>query len=239
MSESITPYGRDSKKEEVAQMFDNIAHKYDFLNHFMSLGIDKLWRKQAIAMLRNDSPKFILDVATGTADLAIDTLKLQPDKVIGVDISKEMLSHGRVKLKKRGLDQQIELRYGDSEALEFPDNHFDASTSAYGVRNFENLNAGLKEIYRVLKPGGKLVILEFSKPGFPVKQLFDFYFSKICPLIGRLVSSDGRAYSYLHESVAEFPDGEDFLSELRLAGFKEVSAKRLTFGISSIYVAKK
>lgn len=220
-------------------MFDNIAHRYDFLNHFMSLGIDKLWRKQAVGKLKSGNPKFILDVATGTADLAIDTLRLQPDRVIGVDISKEMLSFGREKLKKRGLDDRIELVYGDSENLQFPDNHFDASTSAYGVRNFENLGAGLSEIHRVLKPGGKLVILEFSRPGFPVKQLFDFYFSKICPLIGRLVSSDGRAYSYLHESVAEFPEGEEFLSRLREAGFKEATCKRLTFGISSIYVATK
>lgn len=238
LKEQVTPYTDrpDSKKQQVAEMFDNIAGKYDFLNHFLSLGIDKWWRKKAIDELVDKQPKEILDVATGTADLALAAMRLKPSRIVGVDISKEMLAVGRKKIEKKGLSNQIELFSGDSENLDFDSNTFDAVTVAYGVRNFENLQKGLDEIGRVLKPGGKLVVLEFSRPHvFPIKQLFNFYFKNILPLLGKLVSKDQRAYTYLPESVQTFPEREEFLNHLSKAGFKNNEWKSLTFGISSIY----
>ena len=197
----ITPYkdNKSGKKEQVAQMFNNIAKRYDFLNHFLSLGIDNLWRKKAIKCISSIVPNpLILDVATGTGDLAIAALKLNPQKVIGIDISEEMLNVGIKKIKRKGYQNLIELKKGDSESLEFDDNTFDGITAAFGVRNFENLNKGLSEMYRVLKPKGKIVILEFSKPGiFPVKQFYNFYFKAILPLLGKIISKDNSAYTYL------------------------------------------
>jgi len=222
-------------------MFDNIAPWYDFLNHFLSLGIDVLWRKKAIRMLWASQPKLILDVATGTADLAIEaTRQLAPEKVVGVDIAGEMLEIGREKIAKRQLSQIIQLQLADSENLPFPDNSFDAVTVAFGVRNFENLEKGLAEMQRVLKPKGKLVVLEFSKPTlFPFKQLFNFYFSTILPVIGRLTSKDRKAYSYLYESVQAFPDGKKFASLLESIGFQFITNHPLTLGISTVYFAEK
>ncbi len=221
-------------------MFDNISHKYDFLNHFLSLGIDIIWRKKAIKMLRDDQPKLILDIATGTGDFAIEALALNPDKVIGVDISEGMLSHGREKMKKRGLDDKIELQKGDSERLLFDDNNFDAVIVSFGVRNFENLKKGLGDMLRVVKPGGKVVILEFSKPkAFPMKQLYSFYFRAILPRIGNTLSKDSAAYTYLPESVNAFPDGKDFLAVMEEVGYRNTICRPLTFGISSIYIGEK
>lgn len=237
-SASVTPYGEGAKKAEVARMFDNIAGNYDFLNRFLSLGIDTLWRRKAVRQLAALQPKRILDVATGTGDLAIAALALEPEEVVGVDISREMLAKGREKLRRRRLDDRIRLEDGDSEHLPFADGHFDAVLCAYGVRNFGDLQAGLKEMHRVLRPAGRMVILEFSRPhAFPVKQLFGFYFRTILPSLGRLVSRDARAYDYLHESVAVFPEGQAFEAELKQAGFQRTTCIRLSFGISSIYIA--
>lgn len=238
----VVPYKQEKagKKEQVAKMFDSISHRYDFLNHFLSLGIDKVWRKKAIDTLRSMKPKYILDVATGTGDFAIESLSLQPDKIVGIDISEGMLAKGRLKLKERQLDDRVELLSGDSENIPFSENKFDAVTVAFGVRNFENLEKGLDEIYRVLKPMGKIVILEFSKPSrFPFKQIYGFYFSTILPKIGNLISKDSTAYTYLPESVKAFPDGQDFVSILKNVGFKNTTCRPLTFGISSIYVGQK
>ncbi len=240
---AVTPYkeSESGKKEQVAQMFNNIAHRYDFLNHFLSLGIDTIWRKKAIACLKQENPKLLLDIATGTGDLAITANKiLNPDKIIGIDISEGMLSFGREKLVKLNLQDKIQLMSGDSENIPFSENHFDAATVAFGVRNFENLDKGLAEINRVLKSGGSLVVLEFSKPkAFPIKQIYNFYFNQILPGIGKLVSKDARAYSYLPESVQAFPDGADFINHLQKAGFKQTYYKTLMFGIASIYYGKK
>lgn len=239
---TVLPYKdkQDTKKKQVASMFDNISGQYDFLNHFLSLGIDILWRKKAIRLLKPDQPKLILDIATGTGDFAIEALALKPDKVIGVDISQGMLDVGKKKLKKKGLDHLIELQMGDSERLLFDDNKFDAIIVAFGVRNFEHLEQGLKDMHRVLKSGGKVVILEFSKPRkFPFKQVYQFYFKWILPKIGRLISKDSSAYTYLPESVNEFPDGKDFLGILEKTGFKQTECKPLTLGISSIYTGIK
>lgn len=239
---AVVPYKEQQtgKKEQVAEMFNSISKKYDFLNHFLSLGIDILWRKKAIGLLKQDHPKLILDIATGTGDFAIEALKLNPDKVVGVDISEGMLNMGREKLRRRKLDDKIELQMGDSEKLLFDDNKFDAVIVSFGVRNFENLEKGLADMYRVLKPGGKTVILEFSRPSkFPFKNIYNFYFKAILPKIGRLVSKDRAAYTYLPESVQEFPDGESFLKVLEKVGFKNTQCKPLTFGVSSIYTGVK
>lgn len=239
---AVVPYKHESagKKEQVARMFDNISSRYDFLNHFLSLGIDKRWRKKAVRLLASYSPKLLLDVATGTGDFAIQALSLHPDKVIGVDISEGMLAMGREKIRDRSLTDKIELRTGDSENLPFEGNKFDAVTVAFGVRNFENLEKGLAEIYRVLKPGGHVVILEFSRPRrFPFKQAYNFYFKAILPKIGRLISQDRAAYKYLPASVEAFPDGNDFIEILRNIGFKDTACKPLTFSISSIYTGQK
>ncbi|MEP2773439.1 MAG: bifunctional demethylmenaquinone methyltransferase/2-methoxy-6-polyprenyl-1,4-benzoquinol methylase UbiE [Fulvivirga sp.] len=239
---TVLPYKekKTAKKEQVAEMFNNISGKYDFLNHFLSLGIDILWRKKAIRLLKKDQPKLILDIATGTGDFAIEALALNPDKVIGVDISEGMLEMGRKKMKKKGLDNKIELQLGDSEGLLFDDNKFDAIIVSFGVRNFENLEKGLGDMLRVLKKGGKVVILEFSRPAkFPFKQIYNFYFRSILPKIGKLISKDSAAYTYLPESVNAFPDGQNFLDVLEKVGFKNTECKPLTFGISSIYTGVK
>jgi len=238
----VTPYkdSRQQKKQQVELMFDNIAPKYDFLNHFLSLGIDKLWRRKAIRILSKYESGYILDVATGTGDFAIAALKLNPRKIIGFDISEQMLNVGRQKVKRLGLKDVIEFKKGDSEAMPFSDKQFDAITVAFGVRNFENLDRGLKEFYRVLKNDGVVIILEFSKPKhFPMKQLYLFYFFGILPLIGRLVSKDSSAYSYLPESVMAFPDDQKFLSVLQNAGFSRTKQRRLSFGIATIYIGQK
>ncbi|MCB0625373.1 MAG: bifunctional demethylmenaquinone methyltransferase/2-methoxy-6-polyprenyl-1,4-benzoquinol methylase UbiE, partial [Saprospiraceae bacterium] len=221
MGKTVKPYQADgSKKEQVSKMFDNIAPSYDLLNRLLSLGIDRSWRKKAIRLLDPAKAKTVLDVATGTADVAIEIARqLKPEKIIGVDIAQQMLEIGREKVSKRGLAEVIELQLGDSENLPFESNTFDAITVAFGVRNFEDLGKGLSEMQRVLKPGGKLVVLEFSRPRiFPFKQLFNLYFRYLLPLIGRLTSKDPKAYSYLYESVQAFPDRENFVTELGKAG---------------------
>jgi len=238
---TVTPYQTDAeKKEQVAEMFDNIAGSYDFLNHFLSLGIDKMWRNKAIKSLEEVSPKKMLDVATGTADVAGASMKLKPESITGVDISNKMLDVGRTKIAKKGLTDTIQLEWGDSENLPFDDNTFDAITVAFGVRNFENLDAGLSEMYRVLKPGGKMAVLEFSKPNrFPIKQLFSFYFKNVLPTLGKLVSKDNRAYTYLPESVQVFPERKNFTNILERLSFKQTTCEPLTFGIACLYTAKK
>lgn len=240
----VKPYEADgSKTQQVSKMFDNIARHYDFLNHFLSLGIDKIWRRKMIAELVEMQPKSILDVATGTADVAINTikqLKIKDLKIVGVDISNEMLNVGRKKLVTEGVNEVIELQLADSENLPFEGNKFDAVTVAYGVRNFENLERGLAEMHRVLNANGKIVVLEFSRPRlFPFRQLFNFYFKNILPTIGKLTSKDARAYAYLYESVQAFPDGNDFLTVLNKVGFKNTSCTSLTLGICSLYVGYK
>lgn len=239
---TVLPYKdkSDAKKKQVAEMFDSISGKYDFLNHFLSLGIDIRWRKKGIKMLSDLQPKQILDIATGTGDFAIESLKLNPEKVIGVDISEGMLNVGREKMKKRGYSEIIDMQSGDSENLHFDDNKFDAVIVAFGVRNFENLEKGLSEMNRVLRPGGRAIILEFSKPTvFPFKQLYNFYFRWILPKIGKVVSKDNAAYTYLPESVNEFPFGDNFLQILKKTGYKNTKCRPLTLGISSIYVGEK
>lgn len=238
----VTPY-KDSdhqKKQQVERMFDNIAPKYDFLNHFLSFGIDKLWRKKAIRILSGYKFDVLLDVASGTGDFAIAAAELNPQKIIGFDLSEQMLNVGRSKVMHLGLDHLIEFKKGDSEAMPFLNEQFDAITVAFGVRNFENLENGLKEFVRVLKPDGVVIILEFSKPKyFPMKQLYSFYLFGILPLIGRMVSKDSSAYSYLPESVMAFPDDQKFLSILQNVGFSRARQKRLSFGIATIYIAQK
>ncbi|MFN0016092.1 MAG: bifunctional demethylmenaquinone methyltransferase/2-methoxy-6-polyprenyl-1,4-benzoquinol methylase UbiE [Saprospiraceae bacterium] len=239
----VTPYGgaSESKKQQVERMFDKIARRYDLLNRVLSLGIDVWWRRKALDNLRASAPKEILDVATGTADVAIMAAKIvQPDRIIGVDIANQMLEIGREKIKRAGLSETIQLETGDSERLRFTPDSFDAVTVAFGVRNFENLDAGLAEMLRVLRPGGRAVILEFSRPRvFPLKQLYNTYFKYVLPLIGRLTSRDMRAYTYLFESVQAFPEGDDFLNILSKTGFQHPRCERLTFGICSIYTAEK
>jgi demethylmenaquinone methyltransferase/2-methoxy-6-polyprenyl-1,4-benzoquinol methylase len=239
MGTKVKPYSdAGSKKEQVQQMFDNIAHRYDFLNRFLSLGIDVGWRKKAIKILAKQNPKKILDVATGTADFALATLKINPEEVIGVDISEGMLEVGRKKIAEKGV-KNIRLEYGDSENLQFQDNTFDAVIVAFGVRNFENLEKGLEEINRVLKPGGMAMILEFSKPRGIFKLIYNFYFNVVLPLWGKLFSGDNAAYTYLPESVKVFPEGEDFKQIMQGAKYNNVQDKRLTFGICSIYTGLK
>jgi demethylmenaquinone methyltransferase/2-methoxy-6-polyprenyl-1,4-benzoquinol methylase len=207
----------------------------------MSLGIDILWRKKAIRELLSIKPKVILDVATGTGDFAFEAIKiLKPEQIIGVDISRGMLDVADKKIKERNLEDVFSVALGDSEGLQFEDNKFDAITVAFGVRNYENLEKGLADMYRVLKPGGKIVILEFSKPRkFPIKQGYNFYFKYITPILGKLFSKDERAYSYLPESVAAFPDGDDFVNLMTKVGLKNARDRRLTFGVSAIYTGIK
>jgi demethylmenaquinone methyltransferase/2-methoxy-6-polyprenyl-1,4-benzoquinol methylase len=239
---AVVPYKEDTadKKSQVAQMFDSIAGKYDFLNHFLSAGTDIYWRRKAVDELKGLRPARVLDIATGTADFAIETLRAAaPDgHITGVDISEGMLAVGRRKLESKGLGQRIRLELADSESLPFADGEFDAVTASFGVRNFAHLEQGLAEMRRVLRPGGKLVILEFSKPtAFPLKQAYNFYFRRVLPVFGKLISKDRAAYTYLPESVQAFPDGPDFLAILTKIGFQNPAWQPLTFGISSIYTA--
>lgn len=237
----VTPYNTGAaKKEEVEQMFDNIAFRYDFLNSLLSLGIHKGWRKKCVKRLESIQPKNILDVATGTGDFAIACAKLNPEKITGVDISEGMMKFGREKLKKLNLDKLISLEKGDAETLTFSDNSFDAIVVGFGVRNFENLEKGLTNLQRILKPGGKIIILEFSYPrNFPVKQFYNFYFSYVTPFIGKIFSKDSRAYSYLPESVKAFPDNENFTAILEKCGLTNAKFDSVSFGIAAIYEAGK
>ncbi len=242
MSIEVKPYRESEKgrKAQITEMFDTIAPSYDFLNHFLSMGIDILWRKKAIKMLGMKNPERILDIATGTGDFAIEALKLNPKEVIGLDISPGMLEVGREKMRKKNLQDRIRMDLGESENLPYPDNFAEGITVGFGARNFENLEKGLEEMLRVLKPGGKAVILEPSIPkSFPMKHLFRFYFHYILPLLGRLLSKDSHAYTYLPESVAAFPEGEAFLQICRKAGFKKVQWHPLTFGICALYLLEK
>ena len=241
-SQEVKPFQNidTAKKQQVEEMFDSISGRYDFLNRFLSMGIDISWRKTAIKELEKTQPRFILDVATGTADFALQAMSLNPIKITGIDLSEGMLSKGRIKIKEKQLEKTIELIKGDSENLPFDANIFDATTVAFGVRNFEHLQIGLNEIYRVLKPGGKIVVLEFSKPkSFPMKQLFGIYSRFFMPFWGKLIAKHETAYSYLPASVQAFPEGEDFLKYLRISGFSQVKHQPLTFGICSIYTGIK
>lgn len=229
-----------SKKGQVEEMFDNISSKYDALNHILSVNIDKIWRKKTIKKLKPFSPATVLDIATGTGDFAIAAAKLGDVKITGIDISEGMLSVARKKIVKKELAKQIEFHKADSENLPFNDASFDSAIVGFGVRNFENLNKGLAEILRVIKPGGVFFVLEFSKPvSAPFKQIYMFYFMRILPFVGRLISKDSSAYTYLPESVNEFPDGERFLTILADVGFVENKCFRQTLGIASIYEAHK
>jgi demethylmenaquinone methyltransferase/2-methoxy-6-polyprenyl-1,4-benzoquinol methylase len=237
MSETVKPYNTDkSKKEEVAQMFNNISARYDFLNHFLSLGIDHIWRRKAVNKLREIQPKRILDLATGTGDFAIALLKLNPTQIIGMDISSGMLDVGKNKMKAKNVSHIIDMQLGDSENMPFEDDYFDAVTVGFGVRNYENLEKGLTEMLRVTRRGGKIVILEFSKPKrFPIKQAFGFYSRFIIPFFGKRISKDEKAYAYLPESVAAFPEGKAFTDILSKLGYKQVDATLVSGGIATIY----
>lgn len=241
--DTIVPFktSDQSKKEQVATMFDKIAFRYDFLNRFLSAGIDVSWRKKAIKQLTELRPKNVLDVATGTGDVAILTHKiLRPSKITGIDISNGMLEIGREKLAKLGLQKTIELVNGDSETIAFPDNSFDAITVAFGVRNFQNLEKGLAEMLRVLKPGGRLVILEFSRPKqFLFKGVYNLYMNNIAPGFGKLFAKNEDAYQYLNDSVQSFPEGHHFANILSRTGYKAISHKPLTLGICTIYCGDK
>jgi demethylmenaquinone methyltransferase/2-methoxy-6-polyprenyl-1,4-benzoquinol methylase len=238
---SVTPYNNsDSKKNQVAQMFDNIAFRYDFLNSLLSLGIHKGWRKKCIKLIAKKNPQYILDVATGTADFAIEALKLNPTKVVGVDISEGMMKFGRVKVEKLKAQSKITLHYGDAETCDLADNSMDAITVGFGVRNFENLEKGLINMNRILKPGGQICILEFSTPRkFPFKQFYKFYFKFVTPTLGKIFSKDARAYTYLPESIKVFPDNEHFVSILKNCGYVNANFESLSFGLAAIYLAEK
>ncbi len=242
MTKPVTPYSDPtaSKKKQVTEMFDNIAPSYDLLNRALSLGIDVTWRRKAVSLLRDYRPQRILDIATGTADFALEAAKLQPREIIGVDIAQQMLSIGREKIRKEELHQMIDLIAGDAEALEFPDDYFDAITIGFGVRNFEHLEKGLQEVHRVLKPGKACVILEPSFPTkFPLKQLFALHFRVITPLVGKLISGDNSAYEYLPESVKAFPNGKEFVDICLQLGFNKAKYIPLTFGICALYLLEK
>lgn len=232
---------QEGKKEQVRSMFNSIAGKYDFLNHFLSMGIDIYWRNQLVKRLKKNRPSQILDIATGTGDLAITISKALPQaSIIGADISENMLEVGKQKVIKKKLDDRIKMELGDSEKLKYNDGFFDAVTVAFGVRNYEDLDKGLKEMNRVTKTNGTVNILEFSKPtAFPIKQIYNFYFSSILPLLGKSVSKDDAAYTYLPESVQKFPDGDKFLKHLSSAGYQDVKQVKFTFGICSLYMGKK
>lgn len=239
----IVPYKGSElgKKQQVAGMFNDIAFRYDFLNRFLSAGIDVTWRKKAIKQLEKVQPKTLLDVATGTADVAIMASgMLKPDKITGIDISDGMLEIGRKKIQKLGLQHTIELLNGDCETINFKNDSFDAVTVAFGVRNFENLEKGLSEIKRVLNPGGKLVVLEFSKPrSAVVKTMYNLYMKIICPNVGKLFSKNRNAYQYLDESIQKFPEGKNFTGILDDLGYRNTYSKPLSLGICSIYCGEK
>lgn len=227
------------KKAEVRTMFDAIARRYDLLNRVLSGGIDQSWRRKAVAMLRSENPRRILDLATGTADLAIQAMALDPERVVGVDLSSKMLEVGREKIRRRGLEDHIQLLEGDAENLPFGKAEFDAILVAFGVRNFGDLGRGLAEMRRVLRPGGCAVVLEFSHPTtVPIKQIYAFYSRYVLPRLGGAISGDAGAYRYLPASVAAFPDGEAFLRRMESAGFRDVRAVRLTFGVASLYFGR-
>lgn len=232
---TLKPYNTN-----VQQMFNNIASHYDFLNHFLSFGIDKIWRRKAIKLLIPYKPTQILDVATGTGDFAIAAIKLNPQKITAIDIAETMLEIAKYKIKKKNLGEKIAFITGSSESIPFTDKSFDAVTVAFGVRNFKDLKMGLSEILRVLNEKGVAVILEFSRPAaFPFKQIYLFYFRWILPLIGKMISKDNMAYTYLFETVMNFPQGDDFAVILKQVGFSNVRIYKLSFGICSIYIAEK
>ena len=240
--DTVKPYDTEGeKKSQVRTMFDRIAPYYDLLNRLLTLRIDVLWRNKAISKLKNFKTDKILDVATGTADLAITMAKsLNTTKVIGLDISPNMLAIGDKKIASKNLNDKINLILGDSEKLNFEDKSFDLTTSSFGARNFENLSKGLSDMYRVTKDGGKIMVLEFSRPRvFPIKNLFNIYFKYVLPVIGRITSKDPRAYQYLYESVQAFPDYERFIQVLQDVGYKKGEFHPLTFGICTIYIAEK
>jgi demethylmenaquinone methyltransferase/2-methoxy-6-polyprenyl-1,4-benzoquinol methylase len=239
--ENHTDHTSGGKREAVESMFDSIAWKYDFLNHFLSLNIDRLWRRRAIKIISQSykSP-YILDVATGTGDLAIAAMKLNPAKITGIDISRKMLEIGKEKVEKKGFAGKIDLIQGDSEKIPFINNTFDVAMVAFGVRNFSDPVKGLSEMNRVIRNGGMIMVLEFSKPkGFPIKPLYNFYFRNILPFFGRLFSKDKDAYNYLPDSVMKFPDNEEFLKMLVKAGWSETHQVKLTGGVASIYTGIK
>ena len=240
MKQIITPYeSGESKKEQVANMFNNVAGTYDFLNHFFSLGIDKLWRKKLVRLIQKEQPLQLLDVATGTGDLAIAESVIPNIQITGIDISEKMLEVGKEKIENKQI-KNIHLQLGDSEHIEFNTNSFDAVSVSFGVRNFENLEKGLLEMQRVLRPNKKLFILEFSKPSnFLFRSIYYLYFFYILPFVGKIVSKDSRAYSYLPESVKNFPSGKEFVDVLQKCNFKNIECKALFFGISTIYIATK
>ncbi len=236
----VTPYSPEgSKREQVERMFDNISPRYDLLNRLFSMGVDQGWRRKVMRMVTQEPVEHLLDVATGTADLAILASRHVP-KVTGVDISEGMLRHGRVKVEKRGLAGRVELMRADSAELPFEDGRFDAVTVAFGVRNFEELATGITEMRRVLKPNGRLFVLEFSKPANSLLgRLFRFYFHRVMPFVGRMISKDKAAYTYLPRSVDAFPEGEAFLRIMADAGLQGTSAKALTGGIATLYVGRR
>lgn len=239
--ESVTPYGEGSKQEQIRRMFDKIAPSYDRLNHALSLGIDRRWRRTAVDALGIHQPQQILDIATGTGDFALLLAKrIKPQHIVGADISEGMMAVGREKVKEEGLQNVISFQYEDCMQLSFPDGSFDAVMSSYGVRNFQNLDKGLQEMQRVLRPGGHLLIVELTPPpSFPMKQLFWLYAHVVMPLLGRLISHDDSAYTYLPASMEAFPQPEQMEGILRKAGFTEVQWRRFTFGISTMYLATK
>ena len=242
MKESIKPNQNhsDTKKKQVTRLFDGISKSYDILNRIITLGIDVIWRKRVVNLLKNENPKSLLDIATGTGDLVIELATLDAEKIIGLDISPGMLEIEKQKVKKSGLNHRIEMQLGDSEALHFENNSFDAVTIAFGVRNFENLDLGLQEIFRVMKPKGSFVVLETAVPKNPfLKVFYSIYTQQIMPFVGKLFSKDRSAYQYLSDSAAVFPCGEAFNNILRKNGFIEVEDYPQTLGVSSIYFAKK
>ncbi len=242
MKQEVTPYGSgESKKSQVSDMFDNIAHRYDLLNRVLSLGIDQRWRKILNRKVQKVGARKILDIATGTGDVALMIANSNPQaEIVGLDISQNMLEYARQKAQARSLNQRVTFVHGDSENLPMPDNTFDAVTVAFGVRNFEDVMQGLRECHRVLHPGGTLFVLEFTRPKvIPFKQLYNAYFKYVLPLVGRLTSKDAKAYTYLFESVQVFPQREAFVKLLRESGFDTGKFKTLTFGICALYWSQK
>ncbi len=238
---SVTPYGTgQNKKDEVKQMFDSIAGSYDFLNHALSMNIDKIWRRRLIKRLGESSPLRILDLATGTGDLALAALRLEPEVITGVDISNGMLEIGRKKIAARGEECRISLVEGDSEDLPFKNGEYDAVMVAFGVRNFEDPKKGLREMNRVLRPGGVAAILEFTMPlHFPIRPLYSFYFKRVLPMLGKIISKDFSAYRYLPDSVQAFAQRKDFVNMMEDAGFESVDYRIQSFGIAAIYFGVK
>jgi len=238
----IKPFSEQgSKKEQVSEMFDHIAPRYDFMNRFLSVGIDVSWRKKAIKRFQKDNPRQLLDVATGTADMSIMAARiLDPEKIIGIDISEKMLEIGRKKIDKEGLGTKIELFSGDGETINFPKDSFDGVMVAFGVRNFENLEKGMAEILRVMKPGAQLIVLEFSKPKLPgVKALYNFYMGVVAPQMAKWFNQNKKAYQYLNESARAFPDRQLFIDVLNKTGYSDTSFKPLSLGICCIYSGRK